>query len=258
MSPKYRVVILDRPVAGWGDPLVQELFAKLVTLRLSGYGARYAQSVLPLDTNDFISTHIMLCTESERGLLPRMAYRHTSFEQCAAFGLPFPVLAPMLAVGATRHAHIVRDTLARCERERKAVDFVGSWTIDPAVRSDRNMFRELWEITIALCASHNREHRVAEAFGGAVVCLRTERLLGACGLRPVLDEGAPLPPVGIPHLRGEQILLMHRTGIPDEALALADKWRWLWEGKVIAGGTSDDPAERCGNAEGPVQRTLAA
>lgn len=239
MPDRYRIVVLDRPVDHWACTRTQELFGKLVGLRLDGYRAHYPPSVLPVDTYDFVSTHLLVCRETGCGLVPLLGYRETPLAGCKAFNLPFPALAHALSVGADGHARVIRSRLERCEQEGKTVAFVGSWTIDPGARRDRGLFRDIWELLIALYANHNREQGIHEAFAGAVLRLRTEKLLGACGLVPLRQDGALLPPVGIPHLLGEQVRFMHRAGIPEAAHALADKWRGLWAERIVVGPTKD-------------------
>ncbi|MGZ5279528.1 MAG: hypothetical protein ACXWC9_06280, partial [Pseudobdellovibrionaceae bacterium] len=94
-SQNLRFVVLKSPFQIWTqleNDTFKDLFHDMVRLKLQGYGLEYPRGVLPVDTSDFIATHLLVCKEEGSRLRPIMGFKTTSFADCEHHQIAFPAL----------------------------------------------------------------------------------------------------------------------------------------------------------------------
>ena len=225
-----RIVILNCPYDTWEEAQTRDLFGAMAALKLRGYRDDYAYGVLPLDTTDFVGCHYLLCEDRPDGLQPIMGCRMVSLDRCRVHRLPFPALTLAAMADAPRHAEAMRGIVERCERQGIGIVYDGSWTIDPQTRRERRL---LHEIFTAMFVMVHDAYAIRETIAGAVLRLKTARYLSSWGYRPLELDGAPLPPVAVQPLLGEPVTLMHLREFTASARTVADRYRALWERRLI-------------------------
>lgn len=230
------VVLLDSYYELWETPLVSDVFARTLTLKLAGYRPRYAYGALPLDTCDFISAHLLVCKNSETGLIPLMGYKSITSERCREFKLHFPVVSAMTAaeLPAEEIDHF-REGLQHSEAGGSEIHYCGSWTIHPSVHQDRDLFRHLYGLLTSIHVLYHLERaRGQERYAFGVLRLRTDKFLHSLGFEAYPGgNGTPLLPLPLASLAGEPVTLMRLTGeYPDRTRAIAERYRELWERRI--------------------------
>src|SRR5262249_37783257 len=133
-----QIVVLDNPFRIWSNPVVQDLFVKAIDLKIRGYGGIYPEGVIPVDTNEFVGTHVLVCRKRGKKLFPITGFRSISLQRCDQHFLAFPSLAIARNSGAPRHAEVVQSIMDRCRKGRIRLEYFGGWTIDPAFRKERD------------------------------------------------------------------------------------------------------------------------
>ena len=78
----YQLVILDCPYDTWDSQETRELFVKVVGLKLKGYLMSYPYGTLPVDTNDFVGTHHLICEKLDGQWVPVMGYKSITLSRC--------------------------------------------------------------------------------------------------------------------------------------------------------------------------------
>lgn len=224
-----RIVIMNCPYDAREQPQTRELFGKMAALKLRGYRSEYAYGVLPLDATDFVGCHFMLCEERHGQLQPIMACRMTTLERCRIHGLPFPGLALAAMANTSQHFELVQAIVDRCEREGIGLAYDGSMTINPQIRRERRIVRDIFTAMFVLV---HDEYGVQETIAGAVLRLGTGKYLSSWGYRTLDHNGAPLPPLAVQPLLGEPVTLMHLKEFTPGARAIADRYLALWERRL--------------------------
>ena len=87
---KLKIVVLEAPYDSLKEKHAPDIFGKIISLKLQGYGPEYPYGTMPVDTNDFIATHLAVCVEDGSELKPIMAYKTVQQRKCRAHGVQFP------------------------------------------------------------------------------------------------------------------------------------------------------------------------
>src|SRR3974390_261236 len=82
-----RFVTLACPLERWREPDVRAAFAEMVRLKMLGFSSQHAAGIMPVDTSDFIASHVLTCVEGSDGLHVASAFRSISTERCREFNL---------------------------------------------------------------------------------------------------------------------------------------------------------------------------
>ena len=222
-----RFVTLDCPLERWRDPHVRAAFAEMVRLKMLGFGSAHAAGIMPVDTSDFIASHVLTCVEGNDGLHLVAAFRSISTERCREFNLTFSAESLAIAADAREHAAAVRELVARDGR----VGYLGSWTIHPSARDNASLRAALRDDFALGAILAHEEAGIPRMVVGATLRFKVDRLLSPVGFRPLSLRGAELPPIAVRHLHGESVLMMCR----DEAAApqAAEALRGRWSARVV-------------------------
>ena len=222
-----RFVTLECPLERWGDPDARAVFAEMVRLKVLGFGAQHVAGVMPVDTSDFIASHVLTCVAGNDGLHLVAAFRSISTERCREFNLTFSAESLAIAADAREHAAAVREFVGQDGR----VGYLGSWTIHPSARDNQPLRAALRDdFSLGSVLAHE-EAGIPRMVVGATLRFKVDRLLSPVGFRPLSLKGAELPPIAVRHLHGEAVLMMCRDddAAPPEAEAL----RARWEARVV-------------------------
>jgi len=219
---KLSFVTLDCPLERWRDPHVRAAFAEMVRLKMLGFGSAHAAGIMPVDTSDFIASHVLTCVEGNDGLHLVAAFRSISTERCREFNLTFSAESLAIAADAREHAAAVREFVGQEGR----VGYLGSWTIHPSARENPALRAALRDDFALGAVLAHAEAGIPRMVVGATLRFKVDRLLSPVGFRPLSHKGAELPPIAVRHLHGEPVLMMCRdeAGAPQAAEALRGRW----------------------------------
>lgn len=135
----YKVAVLDCPYDTWGSTNTQHLFSEIINLKLAGYKDVYTDGVLPMDTYDFIATHILVCMEENGKLRPLTGFKSVTSARCKRFNLPFPT-AQLLSLGNTPlHVEAVDSIMKNCDESGNVLAYDSSWTVHPEAKKTRSV-----------------------------------------------------------------------------------------------------------------------
>lgn len=229
---KLKFVVLGSPYDTWSNPLTEKLFARLVGLKLAGYGHEYPYGVLPLDTTDFVADHLIICDEDEQGLKPIVSIKSTSLAQCRAHKLPFPALTLMQLVKKNEHANVIEQIMAQSEKNGTDLRYVGSWTIDPNERGNKEWGDVLRELFTAIYVSFHLENK-SQTIAGGTLRFKVDKYIQWLGHEPLLMDGHQLSTVPVFHLNGEENLFTHLKSFSFESRSIAKKWQKLWDERIV-------------------------
>lgn len=229
---KLKFVVLESPYDTWSHPLTEKIFSRLMGLKLKGYGCEYPYGVLPVDTTDFIADHLIICEEEDGELQPIVSIKSVSLAQCRQHGLVFPALVLMRQAGATVHAETIEQIIQTADNHDLDLRYVGSWTIDPDHRGDKewgDVLRELFT-TIYVSFHHDRK---SQTIAGGTLRFKVDKYIQWLGHQPLSRDGKALPTVRVQHLAGEENLFTHLQSFTFESRSVAKKWQALWNDRIV-------------------------
>jgi hypothetical protein len=233
LKQDFQLVIIDSPYETWDDPLTESLFSKMVGLKRQGYNSRYPDGVLPVDTTDFLATHVLLCQKDPNDfLLPVMGYKTISLQKCRQYNLNFPGLSLVQNARMPLHSQVVENIIQRCELENRGLAYLGSWTVDPRYKSRSGPSENLRDAFLAFYSLLYREQNISEVVIGGTLRFGTEKIFASLGHRPLTLNGLELPPIQVAHLSKEPVLVMHSNRFSDASELAEKKWGPVWNRRI--------------------------
>lgn len=234
MIDGLRLVIIDNPSRNWGNPLVRDLFHKVVGLKLKGYGKEYEQGVLPIDTTDFIGTHLTICQERGGALEPLIAYKSISLERCREYqpNLPFPVLAMTQVASAKDHEEYVRRKIEECIRTGKGLRYCSAYTIQPEVRENRILVQRLKQMLVAVQINFLRMTQTHESLLMGAMRFKVDQMFRSWGYKDIELDGRTLPPFNVKSIFDQPAMLLRLEEFNDEVLKHLETYAELWKNRI--------------------------
>lgn len=230
---QFLPVVIEVPCKQWENEEAAQLFLRMCRLKMRGYGARYANGVLPVDTTDLIGTHLLVCIPSDEGLQPVMGVKSVEFQQCRDYQVEFPGLSLVKRAGSPRHIAAVEKIIQDCSDKNEKLAYLGSWTVDPTYSWDgptRHLLKELYSVLYAL---YYMEKDIRHSILGGTLRFKTEQVFFELGYRPLEENGRQLPNIQVSHLRGEPVMVMHVDGLNLRALRLAKEYAEWWKSRRV-------------------------
>lgn len=232
---RLKVVTLNCPYDQWSDPVVRDLFCKIIALKLKGYGASYPYGVMPIDTSDFVGVHFAVCDVGADGeLRPLMAYKAVDRDRCLAHNLTFPALTLARYSDLAEYERTVQAALREAERRGVNISYDSSWTVDPKVRENRALAALLKKfMTMFMVNSHlDPEWNVPMSICMGVPRFKTDGYFTSLGYEQFNTGGEPLPGIPLPPLHGELAVMFLLKEFTKEALATAAEMSAFWQDRL--------------------------
>jgi hypothetical protein len=229
---KYQVVVLDCAYDTWGNPQTRELLMRTLSLKLHGYLSSYPYGTLPIDTTDFICTHLLICEKRSHELLPVMGYKCTTLDRANTHRLALPCQAILQSSGAERHHRRVLQLLDEICAKGRRVSYDGSWTLDPEIRNDEDLSKRFKDVLMALNVLHHLDAGISDILGFGVPRFKTDQFFRCIGYERVSDQGGVLPEIQQRSLQDESVVLMHLQKFSDIAMATGRRFRKSWDNRI--------------------------
>ncbi|MGZ3770221.1 MAG: hypothetical protein ACXVCP_11380 [Bdellovibrio sp.] len=231
----FQLVIVECPYEIWDNPLVQTIFLKMVALKRQGYGNNYDKNVLPVDTSDFIGTHVLLCIKDIDGTWkPIMGYKSISLKKCQEYNLTFPGLNLVYSAKMPQHIQAVENIVRRCIDQQQGLAYCGSWTID--VEFKKNYYqnhKDLTDATTVFYFALKNQQNINEIVLGGTLRFHTEKIFSNWGCKPISLNEQELPPIKVAHLAEEAVIVMHTSAdSPVSTIATEKKWHKIWKDRI--------------------------
>lgn len=228
----FQLVILESPYEIWNLQSVPLMFSKMIKLKKDGYDSHYLKKVLPLDTSDFIATHVLLCRkQKDQSLEPIMGYKTVTVKKCQEYNFVYPGLGLVTNAKMPLHIQAVNNIIQRCEHEQKNLAYLGSWTIDPTLK-DPLLRKQLKKAFQAFYGLLYREQKVSEVIIGGTLRFHTEKIFSELGQKPLQLNGEDLPVINVKHLGDEPVLVMHGACSSDPLTETEHQWNAVWSNRI--------------------------
>ena len=238
-----RLVVLNKPYDSWNNPETGEIFVKMVSLKLQGYLSRHIYGSLPVDTTDFIGTHILICSEADGSLRPISGFKIITDTCCRIHQLPFLARSLAQAAGATEHARLIDEIVCRSRGQSKDVSYLCSWTTQPEVRDDRDRSNLIKDIIASTIVNFHLDQGITDLIAAGVPRMKTNRFLTSVGFNPLAILGLALPNFRHSGLLGEEVVMMHLSSFTEKAMKLAQDHHELWRARVTIAGNENQVAK---------------
>lgn len=228
-----RVVVLDCPYKTWHQPRTQQLFGEIVDMKIMGYRQAYPDGVLPVDTYDFIGTHVLICEEKGESLKPLSGFKSIALKRCERFNLQFPAYLQLRGAEMTIHRQAIDQIISRCKNLDREIVFDSSWAVAPEARALRTTYLQLQQMFVSNIVHWHQTEGEPERLGMGGIRVRTHRFFEKVGYERVALEGNSLPVFRQASLMGASVILMHLKTCSRYAFELAERYRDSWSNRTV-------------------------
>lgn len=228
---KLKAVIIDCPIKHWNHPVVQEMFHKVINLKLSGFHSKMPDNYLPVDTFDYIGTHIVGCKEYEDGSLhPVMGFKGITLERCLHYGQNFSGRGSLSSVQSDIHKSALDRYIEQSLNEGHTLGYASSFAIDPELRRREKL--EAMQLLFPLLPFYIRAFNLSRLIVNGSTKSRTNITFRKLGFHPLLHAGEVLPPLRIPAFQNEEFEVMTLESCSLECEASASANQELWDNRI--------------------------
>ncbi len=235
-NDNIKIIELNSPYHNWEDKEVRKYYTKMIGIKLKGYQKEYRYGVLPVDSTDLVSNHLIFCLENEDGsLTPVSAVKSFPLDACAQFHLPFTLSRMLQDSFADEHLAVVKEILDQCQINNTRVSYYSSWTISPHIRKNRKLVKKLKDGLSASTALFHLSQGITELLGLGVPKFQTDLYFSTWGYAPIKKKGVEMPSINIHSYDDIEVLVMHLKEFSKEILDLSKEYLDSWNNRVILG-----------------------
>ncbi len=224
---QLQIVVIERPIDTWNDPLTAAIFHKMVSLKLDGYSQHHVYGTLPVDKTDFFADHIVVGNIASGTFEPITGWRSVSMDACRTFCHEFSGLA--VAKSAPEHFESISRLIRQYEGRK--IRYCSAYTINPQIR-DRRLLVQIKPIITALgCLFHTTYQTELSLMAGSVKT-KVDKMFEQGGYVPISLEGRELPSFGIQSLNDMEVRMVVLREWSQYARECADRYNDLWSRRM--------------------------
>lgn len=238
---RLRYVVFDNLYRGFHHESVQHLFGKIAALKLSGYRSKHQDGVLPLDSTDFVGTHVLICgdSEGENPGTPLAGFKSVALSTCDKHMLSFPPVSLIRSCVPTpvKHEKKILEMISEARAEKRDIYYNGSWTVAPETRSDPELREVLVQASFAMLWTHYASRNQHPVIAAAVVRFGVDANKRFIGFRDfVEDPGKDEEVIRTPHFSMSDLKLMIQDSLSDDGQRLCELFATAWKNRMLFSG----------------------
>jgi hypothetical protein len=232
-NKKFKVVVIDYPIYALGESSCAALLGKALKMKFDGYSHTYGDNILPMDKSDFFGTHIMLCEENEKDLMPIFAYKSVALDRCLKHGVEFPILTTIRSDGDSTCFEEINNIIKQAN-DPSAVSYDSAWAQNLNYRFSNNpeLKNVLREITMMMAVKHHEEFKIPHMITCGAVKVKTDQFFLSIGLNKVSKNSHFYQK----NLNNEESVVFYNNIFSLDAYRMAKKYKDLWDSKLLIDG----------------------
>lgn len=231
MNSNYQVVILENPCLCWNEQTTQNIFSKVVKLKMDGYQYEYGQNVMPLNAYDFIGTHLVLCEKQKDDLQPVSIAKISRYSVCDYFNHSFQPIELAKKGGNNKLADEIEEILNETYACGREITYDSSWTVRPDLRNKKVANSTVLRIMFSLWVNYHLDHSIPDFIVSATLKVKTDKMFLASGCVPISEN----PYYRLLEVNNQEAMMLRSSGLSKLVLLNAEKYRSLWENRLIYG-----------------------
>lgn len=234
-NKKLKVVIIDFPILILNDSYCADLLGKVLKMKYDGYAFTYNDSVLPMDKTDFFGTHMLLCEDTGKELIPIFAYKSVTLDRCNKFNFEFPIF-PIVRNDCHPQCLADLNKLIASIPDPSSVSYDSSLAknLEYRLSGDQKLKIALQEITMMMIVKHHTDFNIPHMINCGGIKVKTDVFFLKLGLNK-LNEHAHF---NQKYLNNEESVVFYNNSFSFEAHRMAKKYKKLWDNKLVINGNT--------------------
>lgn len=229
-NAEFKIVVIKGPNDNWDHPVVREMFHKIVSLKLRGYGKEYPYGVMCLDTTDFICDHLAICQVTEGDeLKPVLAYKSIELSRAETFKLPFSLLTLVQHSARPEDVKTISKKIEEAKTNNHTLRYCSAYTIDPEIRFDKAGTRWLQRLMGGMHANFHLTEKTGESTLLGVTQFKVDKMFETWGYKKISED------YNLKSLNNTMVGMLSLTKFSDFALSLAEEFKAIWDERIEIG-----------------------
>lgn len=227
---KLCIVVLESPYSTLALPEGREVFSGVIGTKIKGYTAVHDKNSLPVDTTDFLATHVLVADKNDPFNTVYSTYKTTTFKVCEQYNIPFPFLTLL-----KNHAHAdcyneMERIINECREKGEDLSYDTGWTINPSVREDKDLQMVLKDLANVFAINHHRDYNIPHWVTLGICKVKTDQYFKKMGLVEISDKATVIHP--FLHQAEAKALISLNHQYTDFAYHTAEKYQSLWDNRI--------------------------
>lgn len=222
---KLRAVIIDEPIHNY-DEQACRLWQKTMWVKEQGYRGNYKSAFLPVGTDDFFGTHLIVAEELPNGTLEPIAmYKSVRKSQAELFRVPLGVLSMLSSTPYKDSPEVLKIINSGSE-----ISYDSAWTINPAYKKDKEFSQLLRDFMTMFACNYHLSFGFDRWLSGGAKQFKVGDYFKWLGGRQIL------PDFELPLFDNQVIQLIYiedTRQIPDEVAIVKSRMEAFWRQRII-------------------------
>lgn len=225
------IVILESPYHTLTLKESREAFANLMDMKIQGYLAVHDNGALPLDTTDFLATHVFVSNKQKPLDEIYMCYKSTTFRICESFNIPFPFTSILKNHAKPECHEEMERIISECRLKGQDLAYDTGWTIAPIVREHKELQQILKELISLFAIYQHREYSISHWVTLGICKVKTDQHFLRMGLKEI--SGQPIISHPYLHNTDARAVISMDGNYADFVHFEARKYLDLWNNRLI-------------------------
>lgn len=216
---QIRLVVLDNPLSSWDSSLTQDLFRKLVYLKRQVYAHDVHKNAMPVNTTDFVGTHLLVCEQHATGVLfPLAAVRAVTLDTCVKRRAPFAWIGEGLKA--------IEKVVTNAKKKKKSIAYIDGWVFQPKLFENEEALKEVKDFLAAALVFYCRDFKVSQCITPSVKRFKMDSYLKNMGFCQATPQFKAF------QLNDQPVKMFHLDEFSQGAITVAKVCEPLWDDKV--------------------------
>ena len=224
------IVVLENPYKNLSILEARTVFSNILDVKLRGYVAIYDEGVMPIDTTDFIATHLMIADKNNPFEKIYLTYKSISYKTCEKYNVPFPFMAILKNNAHPSCYNEMERILNECKHKDQDLSYEAGWTIDPLVRENKKLQNELKEVMTMFAINHHAEYNIPHWVTLGICKVKTDQFFIQMGLKEISAHSVLSHPYL--HQTDARAIISQNGQYNDHVYEIAKKYQNLWENRI--------------------------
>jgi hypothetical protein len=224
------IVVLECPYQNLSLEEAKITFSNMINTKIEGYKAVHNDGVMPVDTTDFIATHLIVANKNDPFNDIYMSYKSISYKTCEKYNIPFPFMTLL-----KNHAHPdcllkMEEILEECKKLNQDLSYDTGWTINPKVRGNTDLQADLKEIITMFVLNHHRDYQIPHWVTLGICKVKTDQYFLKMGLQEISNNALLAHPYL--HLTEARAVISMNEEYTPYVFETAKKFQHLWDNRI--------------------------
>ncbi len=222
---KLRAVIIDEPIRV-KHPLAESLWQKTMWAKEAGYRKAYSGHFLPVSTDDFFGTHLIVAEQKPDGtLIPVAMYKSVRKSQALKFECPWG-LTNMLKNYAPQFLNDFNQLIDSYSE----ISYDSSFTINPEYKGDKAFSLEIRNFITLFCFKYHQEFNFSSWISGGSTLFKIDEYFERMGCSEILGG------IRLPQFNHQIVRFFHMKDtfhINNETKIIIDEMTPYWDDRIV-------------------------